>query len=176
MIISAETLLNMPEFAGQERQQLQQKLDAIEQQIRSYTGNNFQNRAVRFFARSEGKQLLGVSPFLEVGDTIQISQSAVNDGLYSITAMGEDFIQVDQVLFAVEKNLVTKIAYPADLINGVLELMKWEVNNRSKVGIKSETLSRYSVSYYDMDANNQVLGYPVSLLGFLAPYKRARFT
>lgn len=176
MIISAETLLEMPEFTGKETQHLQQKLNAIEQQIRTYTGNNFQNRAVRFFAPSMGDKLLGILPFIQVGDTVQISQSAVNDGLYVITAIGEDFIQVDRVLFTIEKNLVTKIEYPLDIVNGVLELMKWEVNNRSKVGIKSETLSRYSVSYYDMDTNNQVLGYPVSLLGFLEPYKRARFT
>lgn len=32
-----------------------------------------------------------------------------------------------------------------------------------------------SVTYVDYDANNQVMGYPVSLLGFLKPYMKARF-
>lgn len=58
---------------------------------------------------------------------------------------------------------------------GVLNLLKWEVEHRDKVGVKSETLSRHSVTYYDQDANNTVMGYPVSLLGFLAPYRKARF-
>ena len=46
---------------------------------------------------------------------------------------------------------------------------------RDKVGIKSETLSRHSVTYYDQDAGNQVMGYPASLMGFLSPYIKARF-
>ena len=31
------------------------------------------------------------------------------------------------------------------------------------------------VTYYDQDASNTVMGYPVSLLGFLKPYRKARF-
>ena len=58
---------------------------------------------------------------------------------------------------------------------GVLELLKWDIKNRPKTGVKSETLSRYSVTYFDQDANNQVMGYPVALLGFLKPYIKARF-
>ena len=53
--------------------------------------------------------------------------------------------------------------------------MLWEIENRSKVGIKSETLSRHSVTYFDLDKTNQVMGYPVSLLGFLEKYKKVRF-
>ena len=29
--------------------------------------------------------------------------------------------------------------------------------------------------YYDVNEENQVMGYPVSLLGFLKPYIKARF-
>ena len=47
--------------------------------------------------------------------------------------------------------------------------------NKIGEGVKSETLSRYSVTYFDQDANNQVMGYPVALLGFLKPYMKARF-
>jgi hypothetical protein len=53
--------------------------------------------------------------------------------------------------------------------------MIWEVQNRSKVGIQSETLSRHSVTYFAQDASNQLMGYPVTLLGFLKPYIKARF-
>ena len=72
-------------------------------------------------------------------------------------------------------NTATKVIYPADVKKGVIDLMIWEKNNRQKVGIKSETLSRHSVTYYDQDSNNQVMGYPVSLLGFLKPYMKPRF-
>jgi len=75
----------------------------------------------------------------------------------------------------VNYNLITKVEYPVDIVQGVINLMKWEVENREKVGIKSETLSRHSVTYFDQDANNTVMGYPVALLGFLQPYMKARF-
>lgn len=65
--------------------------------------------------------------------------------------------------------------YPMDVKMGVVNLMKWELNNRDKVGVASETISRHSVTYFNMDAGNNVMGFPVSLLGFLKPYKKARF-
>ena len=117
----------MPEFATQNEKVIEEKLNAAELMIRAYTNNNFQNRFVRFTADSLGNRLLGTSDFLKVGDTAQISQSMVNDGLYKITELGDDFIRVDQEL------------------------------------------------YKSQDANNQVMGYPVALLGFLKPYIKARF-
>ena len=70
---------------------------------------------------------------------------------------------------------MTKVVYPEDIKVGIINLLKYEVEMRDKVGIKSETISRHSVTYFDSDANNQVMGYPVSLLGFLKPYMKARF-
>lgn len=175
MIISASDLIGLPEFRGMDQEELQGKLDGIEILIRKYTNNNFQNRNIRFLASSEGNVLNGVSPFLKIGDTVQISESDVNDGLYLVTALDADTTTVDKILWSVTQNLVTKIEYPIDVKMGVINLMKWEVSNRDKVGIKSETLSRHSVTYFDLDANNQVMGYPVSLLGFLELYKKARF-
>ena len=67
------------------------------------------------------------------------------------------------------------LVYPEDIQVGIINLLKYEVDMRDKVGIKSESLSRHSVTYVDYDANNQVMGYPVSLLGFLKPYMKARF-
>jgi hypothetical protein len=49
------------------------------------------------------------------------------------------------------------------------------MDNRDKVGVQSESISRHSVTYYDQTGNNTVMGYPVALVGFLKPYKKARF-
>lgn len=175
MIISAEKLMVYEEFADQDPDILQEKLDGIEILIRKYTNNNFQNRNIRFSASSDEFILNGSSTFLKVGDTIQISQSGVNDGLYLVEGVGENQITVNKELFAVDHNLVTKVEYPIDVIMGVINLMKWEIINRDKIGIKSESLSRHSVTYFDLDANNQHLGYPVAMLGFLDLYKKVRF-
>lgn len=175
MIIAVDEVMKLPEFFGQTESAIADKLNAAELMIRAYTNNNFQNRFVRFVTNSLGNRLFGTSDFLKVGDTVQISQSKVNDGLYTITEITDRFIRVDVDLYKYPENLVTKVEYPADIKAGLLELLKWDVKNRPKTGIKSETLSRHSVTYYDQDINNQVMGYPVTLLGFLKPYMKARF-
>lgn len=175
MIVKVEKLTSMEDFKGIDADVLSMKLEAIENLIRAYTNNNFQNRAMRIEAPIENGVLLGHSPYFKVGDTVQISQSMVNDGLYVIAEITDAGIVLDRDVFGFPLNTVTKIIYPADVQKGVIDLLIWEKDNRSKVGIKSETISRHSVTYYDQDANNQVMGYPVSLLGFLKPYMKPRF-
>ena len=176
MILSVEEAKNfLPELSTVSDDLLKQKLDAMEVMVRKYTNNNFQNRNIRFLADSVGTILNGSSPFLKEGDTIQVSDSRVNDGLYVLKSVSDDSVVVDRPLFTVGHNLVTKVEYPADVKLGIINLLKWDVGNRDKVGIKSETISRHSVTYFDLDSSNQVMGYPVSLLGFLESYKKARF-
>lgn len=67
------------------------------------------------------------------------------------------------------------IVYPPDIKMGVANLMKWELERREKVGLASESLSRHSVTFADQTGANTVMGYPLALMGFLAPYMRARF-
>lgn len=175
MILAVKDVMDLPELRNQTESEIAEKLDAIERMIRSYTNNNFQNRNVRFAAESRGNRLLGTSAFLRVGDTVQISQSKVNNGLYTVTEKVGNDIRIDKELFSVPDNLITKVEYPADIREGVLNLLKWEVENRKKAGIQSETLSRHSVTYITQDASNQVMGYPAILMGFLKPYMKARF-
>lgn len=174
MIVSVEKLLSMEEFKGMDAETLSMKLGAIESLIRSYSNNNFQNRAMRTEAPAVNGVLLGHSPYFKAGDTVQISQSIVNDGLYVVTEVTPDMVKVDRELYDTPLNTVTKVVYPADIQKGAIDLMVWEKNNRQKVGVKSETLSRHQVTYYDQDSGNQAMGYPVSLLGFLKPYMKPR--
>lgn len=175
MIVKVETLTSMDEFKGVSTDLLSMKLDAIESLIRSYTNNSFQNRKMRIEAPIEGGVIVGYCQFFKVGDTLQISQSMVNDGLYGIAEIANGTITLDDEVYDYPMNTITKIVYPVDVQKGVIDMMLWEQENRQKVGIKSETISRHSVTYYDQDTNNQVMGYPVSILGFLKPYIKARF-
>lgn len=175
MIMTVEELMKLPEFSSLTESDVKNRLKSVELMIRSYTHNNFQNRFVRFTAESAGNVLAGAYAFLKVGDTVQISQSQVNDGLYVITTLDSEGITVDAELFDSDFNLVTKVEYPEDVKTGVVELLRWQERMKDKVGIKSETLSRYSVTYADADVNNQIMGYPAALLGFLKPYMKARF-
>ena len=74
-----------------------------------------------------------------------------------------------------KRHLTPEGEYPMDVKMGVMNMLNWNLENREKVGIQSETISRHSVTYFNMDGDNSTMGYPKSLLGFLKPYKRARF-
>lgn len=167
MIISVEEL---KEYITTDKTDkvLEAMLQALELSIRKYTNNNFQNRNKRFYADIvNGNLLFSSFPYVSEGDTVQISESKLNEGL---CVLSDNMGLIDE-----KKVLVTKVEYPADVKLGVVNMIKWDVENRAKVGIQSETLSRHSVTYFNMDGDNSVMGYPKSLLGFLKPYKKARF-
>ena len=165
MIISVEEL-KQHITTDKTDQVLEAMLQALELSIRKYTNNNFQNRNKRFRADIVDGSLNSFSyPWLSEGDTVQISESKLNDGLYILSGnMG---------LLDEEDVLVTKVVYPADVIDCCCNLMEWEVNHRGKVGIKSETLSRHSVTYED--SASMFMGYPAALLGCLKSYRKVRF-
>jgi len=154
---------------------LEGKLQALEVLVRKYTNNNFQNRLIRFQCPSMAQKLYLTTPYLNVGDTIQISQSIYNDGIYTIDSIEDKFIKLDRTIYDESTMLVTKVDYPMDIKIGVVNMIKWDLDNRDKVGIQSETISRHSVSYFNMDGDNSTLGFPKSLIGFLKPYMKARF-
>lgn len=158
---------------------LEGKLQALEILIRKYTNNNFQARAIRTvgMCSSDGNAIICDKrmPF-KVGDTVQISASEFNpDMLCVITGINENVLTVDKDLIDDNYALITRIDYPMDVKMGVVNMLQWDLENRSKVGIQSETISRHSVTYFNMDGDNSSIGYPKSLVGFLKPYKKARF-
>ena len=156
-------------------QALEAKLRALESVIRAYTNNNFQKRAFRFSCPVINGKLFYNTNLIKGGDTVQISDSALNDGLYVVQDVGSDTIALDAELYDEDYVLVTKIIYPADVKMGVVNLLKWESANSDKVGIASESLGRHSVTYFDMNGEHSLVGSPKSLLGFLSPYMKARF-
>ena len=177
MIISVEEAKSLlGDLKGWTDERLSRKLKAIEDVIRSYTNNNFQNRGYRRTADIVGGFFVteALTPFL-VGDTVQIHNSARNDGIYTIISASDSTFSVLENVADENDVLVTRIDYPEAVKDCALNLLEWEINHRGKVGIQSETLSRHSVTYFAQDANNQIMGYPVSLLGCLKAYKKARF-
>ncbi len=67
-----------------------------------------------------------------------------------------------------------KDGFPIDVKLGAVKLLEWDLKNGDKLGIASETISRHSVSYVDLNENS-VAGYPKALMDFLKLYRKARF-
>lgn len=174
MILTTEELRRYV-TTDEEDQALEARLSALELLIRAYTQNNFQKRAFRRMADAVGDTLvMDKNPF-KTGDTVQITSSHFNEGLYTVTQVEESHITVKEHMFDENDVLVTKVEYPMDIKMGVVNLVKWELDRRDKVGVSSETISRHSVTYESMTDDNSIMGYPKMLMGFLKPYKKARF-
>lgn len=177
MIMTVPELRRFVETDTEDRA-LEAMLQALELSIRAYTNNNFQVRAFRCVAvANEGNTLLcnGPVPF-KPGDTLQITESdLMPDCLVTVVFVDDNTITVNEQLYEESGIVITKVKYPQDVKMGVVNLIKWELNNREKVGVASESISRHSVTYFDMSKDNSSMGFPVSLLGFLKPYRKARF-
>lgn len=159
-------------------QALEARLQALELLIRAYTNNNFQVRAFRAVAvASADKTLLcGATVPFKVGDTLQITDSELQpNALVTVAAVSGDTVTVNEDLYDESGVVITKVVYPMDVKLGVANMLKWQYSNGDKVGVQSETISRHSVTYFNMDGDNSTMGFPKSLLGFLKPYMKARF-
>lgn len=155
---------------------LESMLQALEQAIRSYANNNFQDRGCRRAADIAGGMLNVEAPMpFAAGDTVQVSESRLNNGLYAVTEAADAAFKVAEPLRDENGVLVTKVVYPADVKFGAAKLIQWELENGGKAGIQSETISRRSVTYFDPGGGNSALGYPKPLTSFLSPYRKVRF-
>lgn len=155
---------------------LEAQLLALESLVRAYTHNRFLDRGCQRKADIRGGIFVvgALAPF-EVGDTVQVSQSERSEGLYTVKSMENGTFAVNEPVKDERAVLVTKVVYPPDVKMGVVNLVKWELNNREKVGVETETISRHSITYFDQSSGNTRMGYPVAMLGFLQPYMCARF-
>lgn len=177
MILTVEDLKARVDCGKMTDEQIKTRLSAIEEIIRSYTHNNFQNINVRFIAQSDGR-FLSCRPFyIKAGDTVQISQSAVNDGIYTVVSVAENGLTVDRDLFPVTINKVTKVEYPADVVQCAVDMFEWKNTFGQKIGIKSEseTLSRHSESVTYEDSASMFMGYPKGILSGVNSKVKARF-
>ena len=172
MIISVDEAKKIIQFGNWTDERILKKLLAVEQTIRKYTNNNFQNRFIRGQFSTDGMRLTGGVIGFRVGDTVQISESKFNNGLYTVEATYDDEIALDKDLTEEAKILVTKVEYPEDVIECALNLLEWSVKHGDKVGVKSETLSRHSVTYED--SGTLFNGYPIGILNGLKLYRKAR--
>jgi hypothetical protein len=174
--------------ARQVNPEIQQwQLDAYEAAIRQITNNNFQVPGVRlsglsFSAPDKIAFASGDSSLFAVGDTVQVSASAINDGLYLVGYIGAGFIRVvdGQSLIRASKaseGRVSLVRYPADVLAGVMSLIRYDMDAGSKLGVASESIARMSVTYSNASSASTDLlgGYPKALMGFVQKYGKIRW-
>lgn len=179
MIIDAKDLLN--EFSDYDFSKvneivLQRRLDSIEQKIRAYTRNGFYLKPIKSRFTFNGDTLVpykDVFVGFSIGDTVEIYNGGVNNGLYTIKSIQKNSMILDKQLIVNDAIMsVIKIDYPSDIVEGCVELLNYDLNVKPNVkqGVASESISRHSVSYIQRNDSNTSMGYPNELLTFLNPY------
>lgn len=168
---------------------LKSKLIALELMIRRYTHNNFQCRGWRVTADIRAGVFMSESliPF-EAGDTIMVSESDLQSDCLAVVTEANDLTFQTDGDWADEDNvLVTKVVYPADVLMGVVNIIKWQLRNeaaaegdKTAAPVQSETISRHSVTYATDATETDLavdagLGVPKKYMAFLKLYKKARF-
>ena len=160
----------------------QEDLDAFETSVRELTNNNFQNTFVRYknveFVNENTILVKDEIRGLRVGDTVEVNYSHYNDGLFVVDQIDGKQITVEGEAFFVGnsgRTMLTKVEYPADIKRGIKKLIEYDKAMAGKLGIKSETISRMSITYYDVNAAENTDGYPSLLLSFLRKYEKMRW-
>ena len=176
MIISLDEAIKLDADATQET------CDGLETMVRKLTNNNFQLIKFRIRGlRLSGSTIKASSGRLDIfktGDTIEINGTDYNNGLYVVESVSDDAITIrgDFITETNSRAIATKVSYPADVLAGIKKLIAYDAKMRDKAGIKSETVARWSVTYYEVTAAESSEGYPVSLLGFLDKYRKLRWS
>ncbi|GAA6488456.1 hypothetical protein [Gordonibacter urolithinfaciens] len=149
---------------------------AVEAKIRSHTHNRFHVRGVSVDAKSEGGAILASHPWIKVGDTVEVEESTVNDGLYQVVSVADGKTVLDGDLLDAPFNHVTLVRYPDDIVDGAIGILEYDkAMPKANAAVASETISRHSVTYRQVSAADQFAGYPAEVTAFLKPYMRARF-
>lgn len=161
----------------------QEAIDGIEEAIRQETNNPFQNLSVRFHQinfLSENKiVILDNVEGLRTEDTVQISNSRLNDGLYVIESIeGNEISFKNKPKFfpgTIRSAFLTKVEYPADIVLGVQKLLQYDAKMADKIGLKSKTVARMSETYFDQNSTETIAGYPAAMMSFIDKYRRMRW-
>jgi len=161
----------------------QDQLDGFEASLRQITSNNFQVKGIRGYGVTISDDTIvtrrdEISGSIRKGDTLEIYGAGVNDGLYTVKDVVGTIITLEcapRVAGVFREAIVSLVVYPADIKIGISNLIKYDVKMGSKIGVKSETISRMSTTYYDATAAESVSGYPASLMNFAKKYEKMRW-
>lgn len=155
MLIKVEEVKEMDRFKKYSEDDITRKLKKIEYAIRSYTHNQFLSKTIRFYSKIEDNKILLDTELIRAEDTILIRDFA-NYDIFVVKKIDNGKIEVGEDIYNSNESFIAKVVYPFDIIEGALDVLEWDLKMRNKVGIKQESISRHSVTYFDNDSSNTV--------------------
>ncbi|WPC08611.1 hypothetical protein [Globicatella sp. PHS-GS-PNBC-21-1553] len=158
----------------------QDDIDALEQKVRALSNNKFHHPHIKNFNLALMEKTITTPEELigyKVGDRIEIVGTKYNDGLYTVKAVDNHTITVEQEFISETntKAFVVKIDYPLDVVNGIKQIIIYNKKMASKIGIKSESVARMSVTYHDINKSDNSEGIPSSYWNFIKKYRKLKW-
>lgn len=170
-------LISVADAQGYNQNITQEDIFALEQMIINRTNNHFHvpdyEPAIELI--SGGKVYIEGFNFVQVDDTVELTGVPVISGFYHVTEVGEDWLKVDiPDNYRFEGGKLFLIRFPADVVAGVKHLLEYQAKTADKIGIKSESISRWTTTYESF-GRDRINGLPAHLFNFLEPYVQWRW-
>lgn len=183
MLLSVD-LLRKHVATDKDDEVLEELLLALELDIRKHTNNNFQNTNIRFVSNSDEIKT-PLAKYLKIGDTLQVSKSPINNGLYTIESINGEILTLNEPIYEEPLETFTKVEYPFNVQMGAIEILRWKLKNEdqnynpeAEKQVQSETISRHSITYAKDNSEEDIdkdFGVPRKYTTFLKKYMKARF-
>lgn len=157
-------------------------IKAMEMAIFAYTNNHFHvaNYRAKVHNISDKRLFVGLGHLFQPEDTVELVGVPIYEGFYHVMDKGDDWIEIDTELsFAMDdlsNGYVFLTVFPADVKAGVKKVWQYQTKADKKIGIKSESISRMSITYDKAESGQTVNGIPAYLFDFLEPYHKMRWS
>jgi len=162
----------------------QDALDGYEAAIRQITANPFlvDGATVRGLTIYDNEITLRetMPTWIRPNETLLLSDNGLNDNaLISVESVFSQVVVVGESTLLFPGNFpaatLSLVRYPADVRAGLLKLISYDKEMGGKLGVKSETISRMSIVYYDQNEAETVGGYPAALMSPFEKYRRIKW-
>lgn len=158
------------------------KNDFIDYHTNKFTGRNetrvyIYKNTLSFVASSntmaDSASSLAGSGF-KAGDSVRVYNSVNNDNIFTIKTVAAGSIAFETINAVKDEAagtniIMVRLAWPEDLKDVVASMIKFKLDKKVNVGLKSESFDDYS--YTTAGQNEYIKGYPKSIMNGLNDYR-----
>ena len=173
MLISIEELRKIAE-TDESDYALSVRLSAIEAKIRAYTNNHFMVKGTTVTVAIKGDTVICNPGIFRPGQTVELMHTKASDGVHTVICRTDDGFRLSGDLLDGDTGTMTLVRYPQDVVMGAVAMLQYDKSIEGLENVASESISRHSVTYKDLNSATSLMGYPMHVISFLKPYRRAR--
>ena len=173
MLISIEELRKIVE-TDESDYALSVRLSAIEAKIRTYSNNHFMVKGTTVAVTIKDGAVICNPGIFRPGQTVELMHTKASDGVYTLICRTNDGFRLAGDLLDGDAGTMTLVRYPQDVVMGAVDMLQYDKSIEGLENVASESISRHSVTYRNPESAASLMGYPMHVISFLKPYRRAK--